>query len=192
MSACSTFSALYTSPRRSRFCSASGVRSTITVSLAISGTQSGTVSRTVMPVIERTVGAMLSMCWIFSVDRTSILAAEDLLHVLVALAVLAAGNIRVRQFVHQDHLRTPGEDGVHVHLLENGALIFDLPARDRLELLGQFRDAFAAVRLHDADDHVFAAAAAADTLAQHRVGLAHARRVAEKELEGSAWSFRAG
>jgi len=45
-----------------RFCKASGVRSTITVSAAVSGTQSGTVSRTVMPVMERTTGAMLSMC----------------------------------------------------------------------------------------------------------------------------------
>jgi len=31
-----------------QFCSASGVRSTITVSLAVMGTQSGRVSRTVM------------------------------------------------------------------------------------------------------------------------------------------------
>src|SRR5258708_5470188 len=58
----STFSALYTSPRRMRFNSASGVKSTMTVSAAVSGTQSGTVSRTIIPVIERTVGAMLSMC----------------------------------------------------------------------------------------------------------------------------------
>src|SRR5258708_35096384 len=58
----STFSALYTSPRFIRFCSASGVKSTITVSEAVSGTQSGTVSRTMIPVIDRTTGAMLSMC----------------------------------------------------------------------------------------------------------------------------------
>jgi hypothetical protein len=36
----------YTSPRRIRFCSASGVRSIITTSLTLCSTQSGTVSRT--------------------------------------------------------------------------------------------------------------------------------------------------
>jgi ribosomal protein L32E len=61
-SACSTFSLPYTSPRRIRFCSASGVKSTITVSSDTCSTQSGTVSRTTTPVIARTVGAILSMC----------------------------------------------------------------------------------------------------------------------------------
>jgi len=45
------------------------VRSTITVSEAESGTQSGTVSRTVIPVMAWMVGAMLSMCWM-SVETT--------------------------------------------------------------------------------------------------------------------------
>ena len=34
----------------------------MTVSEAVSGTQSGTVSRTTIPVMDRTTGAMLSIC----------------------------------------------------------------------------------------------------------------------------------
>ena len=41
--------------------------------------------------------------------------------------------------------------------------------------------------LDHADDHIFAAAVAADGLAQHAVGLANAGRIAEKELEDSAF-----
>src|SRR2546425_4252770 len=51
--------------------SASGVRSTITVSVAFSSTHSGTVSRTLIPVMDRTTGAILSTCWMLTVDRTS-------------------------------------------------------------------------------------------------------------------------
>ena len=58
-----------------------------------------------MPVIAFTVGAMLSMCWMFTVESTSIFALEQFQHVFVALAVFAAGNIGVRQLVDQRNRR---------------------------------------------------------------------------------------
>src|SRR5216683_2321379 len=55
-----------------RFCNASGVRSTITDSEAVRGTQSGTVSRTMIPVIDLTTGAMqnrMKRCDVYSSDK---------------------------------------------------------------------------------------------------------------------------
>jgi hypothetical protein len=43
------------------------------------------------------------------------------------------------------------------------------------------------VRLHNADDDVFAATFAPDRLAQHAEGLAHSRRIAQKYLESTAF-----
>jgi hypothetical protein len=48
---------------RSRLSSAYGVKSTITTSEVCASTQSDTVSRTQIPVIERTSGAVLSICY---------------------------------------------------------------------------------------------------------------------------------
>ena len=104
--------------------------------------------------------------------------------------MLAAGNVGVRQLVHQRDRRAARDDGVHVHFLEHRALVFDFLARDGIELRHEFGDAFAAVGFHDADDDVFAATVAADRLAEHAVGLADARRVAEKQLQHAFRFFR--
>ena len=175
-----------------RFCSASGVRSTITVSSESCSTQSGTVSRTTMPVMAWTVGAMLSMCWMLTVESTSILASQNLQHIFVALAVLAAGNIRVGKLVHQ-RPRADCARGWRPRSISSKivSLVIDLLARDRFELRHELGDALSAVRFHDADHDVFAAAMPPDRLAQHAVRLADARRVAEKQLQRRLWSFRA-
>ena len=60
----------------------------------------------------------------------------------------------------------------------------------RSSLRGEFRRGLAAVALHHADHDIFAAAGAANRLAQHVVGLAHTGRVAEKQLEDSPRLFR--
>src|SRR3977135_3927737 len=103
-----------------RFCSASGVRSTITVSDAVRGTQSGTVSRTVMPVMERTTGAMLSMCWMLSVEIQS---------------VFAAGDIRMCELIDEDYGGAARKNGVDVHFFEHRALVFNFLSGDSLNLL---------------------------------------------------------
>jgi len=45
------------------------------------------------------------------------------------------------------------------------------------------------VRFDHADDYIFAAAVPPDGLTQHAVGLAHTRRVPEKELEHALFFF---
>ena len=56
---------------------------------------------------------------------------------------------------------------------------------DLFELGGKLGDAFSSVRFHEADDHVFSAASPPDGFAQHAVRLAHARGIAEKQLQDS-------
>ena len=58
------------------------------------------------------------------------------------------------------------EDGVDVHLGEEGAFVVDLAAGDVFELGGEFGGAVAAVGFDDADDDVFAALAAANAFAR--------------------------
>src|SRR6267143_1142971 len=111
---------------------------------------------------------------------------QNFLHVLVTLAVLAPGDIRMGQLVDQNDLRAAREDGVHVHLLKDRSFVFNSFARNRLDICEELLDAFAAVGLHDSNHHVFAAAFAPVRLAQHAEGLADTRSVAEKKLENAA------
>ena len=48
------------------------------------------------------------------------------------------------------------------------------------------------MRLHDSDHHIFATAVPADGLAEHVVGLADTRRVAQEQLEHSLLLFGRG
>ena len=89
---------------------------------------------------------------------------EKILHVFVPFAVPAARNIRVGKFVHQHDFGFSSKDGVHIHLFEDRAFVLDLLARDGFDLRGELLDALAAVGFDNADDHVFAAAPAADAL----------------------------
>ena len=87
---------------------------------------------------------------------------EQLLDVVPALRVPAAGRVRVRELVDQDQLGPAREDGVEVHLARapgRGTAI-DL-ARDDLEPVEQRLGLGAAVRLDDADDDVDARRAGA-------------------------------
>ncbi len=114
------------------------------------------------------------------------LRGQKFLDILVTLAVLASGNIGMGQLVDQNHLRAAREDGVDVHLFEDRAFVLDFSSRNRLNLREEFFDAFAAVGFHDTDHDVFAAASAAEGLAQHAKGLADARSVTEEKLENAA------
>src|SRR5262249_24493032 len=81
------------------------------------------------------------------------------------------------------NLRTPGDDGVEVHLLEPLTSVLDAPARDDLEALQQRLGLTAAVGLHDADDDVVAVLLAGAGLLQHLVGLADARRGTDEDSQ---------
>src|SRR6266481_4990912 len=111
---------------------------------------------------------------------------QEFLYVLVTFAVLAPGDIRVGQFVDQNHLRAARENGVDIHLFEDRALVFNFFSRNRLNLCEEFFDPFAPVGFHDTDHDVFATASAAQRLAQHAKGFADAWSVAEEKLENAA------
>src|SRR5271157_2946681 len=117
---------------------------------------------------------------------------EQLENILVPLVVLAAFDVGVRQFVHQRDLWMARENGIHVHLFKQCALVVDLLARNRFQPRKKFLGRFAAVCFNDADHYVFAAALAADGLAQHGVSLADAGRISQKQLENTALLHRSG
>ena len=99
--------------------------------------------------------------------------------------MFAAFNVGVGEFIHHDDRWLTRQDGVHIHLFEDGAFVFELSSRHGFQLGGEFGSSFAAVRFHDADQNFFAPTGAANGLTQHRVGLADSGRVAEKELQDS-------
>src|SRR5260370_11838690 len=103
--------------------------------------------------------------------------------------MITARHVGVREFVEQYDVGMPCYDGIHIHLLESRALILEFGAGYGFEFLSQFGDSLATMCFNNADDHIFAAAVAPDSFAQHCVGLAHARCIAEKELERSAGLF---
>jgi len=110
--------------------------------------------------------------------------------ILVALLVLAAFHVGVRQFVDKHHLRAADDNGIDIHLVKDGAFVFELAPGDGLKLGGQFGNAFASVGLDQADDHVFTALVAAQGLAEHVVRFTDAGGVAEEELEDAGLLLR--
>ena len=108
---------------------------------------------------------------------------QELLDVLPAFGVAAAGDVGVGELVDQRHPRAPGQDGVDVHLGERGAPIGDGAAGDDLEPGDHLLGVLAAVGLHEPDHHVGAAFDAAVSLTEHGVGLAHPRRCSEVDPE---------
>ena len=82
---------------------------------------------------------------------------EQLLDVLPALLVAAARDVGVGQLVDEHPLRTAGDDGVDVHLLERRAAVGDRLPRHHLEVADRLGGQRAVVRLDEADDDVAAA-----------------------------------
>lgn len=80
-------------------------------------------------------------------------------------------------------MRISREDGIYIHFLKHSAFVLDFFVRNKFELLDQLFDAFATVAFDDADDDVFAAAAAAQRFAEHAEGFADAWRIAEKQFK---------
>ena len=84
---------------------------------------------------------------------------EQLLDVLPALGVPAAGGVRVRQLVDEDQGRVALECGVEVELADRRAAIWNLPGRQDLEILEKGAGFLAAVGLDEPDDDVMAVVA---------------------------------
>ena len=112
----------------------------------------------------------------FTVVITSMPGRQQLLDVLPALRVASTGHVRVRELVDERHLGRPSDDRVDVHLLERRPAMHDRAPRHDLEVGDLLGGARAAVGLDVADHDVGAALTPTPALAEHREGLAHARR----------------
>ena len=126
------------------------------------------------------------------VVRTQYVGVDQLQNVFITFAVAAAFDVGVGQFVDQHHRRLASQNSVQVHFLEDRALVFELFSGNGFELLDQFHDSLAAMRLYDADDYIFAPAFPADGLAQHAVGFPHPGRISQEQLERAASFSRRG
>ena len=121
-----------------------------------------------------------------SVVHTSMPAREQLLDVLPALGVAAAGNVGVGKLVDEQQSRLARERLVEVELAQDPVDVDDRLARDDLEAFEQRLRLAPAVRLDETDDDVAAFVLLGARRRQHRVGLADAGCRAEKDLETAA------
>ena len=108
----------------------------------------------------------------------------ELLDVLRALLVPAAGHVGVRELVDQHHGRVAGQHRVDVHLGEGGTAVGDLAPRHDLQSVDLRGRVLPVVGLDEPDDHVGAAGEPPVRLTERRVGLADPGRGAE--VDGQA------
>jgi hypothetical protein len=81
----------------------------------------------------------------------------------------------VGEFVDQDHLRMPCQDGRHVEFGKAAAAIFDVTRRDDLDTLNQLSGFRSSVGLDNGRHHVGAAFQPPVGFSEHRVRLADTR-----------------
>ncbi len=111
---------------------------------------------------------------------------EQLLDVLVALGVPAAGDVGVCKFVDQNQLRSSLACSVDVEFVEDAVDINGWLARDDFEPIEQRLGLLATVRLDHAGDDVDPVLQLSAGGQQHLVGLADAGRRTDKNLEPAA------
>src|SRR5882757_5114677 len=104
--------------------------------------------------------------------------------------MLAAGNIRVGEFIYQHDCGMTREDGIDVHFVKKCAFVLDLLAGNGLHLPGKLFDAFASMSFNETDGYILAAAVPPKRFTQHTESLSYTRSVAEEELKKSADFFR--
>src|SRR5664279_342594 len=111
---------------------------------------------------------------------------EDLLDVLVALGVLDAGHVRVRELVDQAQLGPAGEHRRQVHLFQHGLAVAHAPAGHHRQALGEPRRLSAAVALEQSDHGVPARLQFRVALEEHAVGLAYPCSHPQEDLQATA------
>ena len=79
---------------------------------------------------------------------------EQLKDIFVALAIFAAGNVGVGEFVDDNGVGMAGDDGVDVHLLQVDATIRDNALRDDFEVADAGLGFGTAVGFNKADDDI--------------------------------------
>ncbi len=105
---------------------------------------------------------------------------QQILDVLIAFDVAAAGNVGMGQLVDQNQLRPPRQDGFQIHFLELPAAIVDGLAGQGGQALNQTLGFAPAMGFDDADDHVDAFATPLMGRFQHRIGFSDTRRRAQE------------
>ena len=107
---------------------------------------------------------------------------EHVVDVLVALAVLEPRRVGMGQLVDQAQLWSALEDRGQVHLVDLGAAVLDLSARQALQALRLCLGLGARVRLEVADYNVKPGGALGLALLEHAVGLADTGGHAQEDL----------
>ena len=147
--------------------------------------QDGVGDRLAHPHLGQLVDAVVEALQVLDVDRRDHVdpGQEQVLDVGVALRMGGAGGVRVRELVHERHLRPSRDDGGSVHLAQRDPAVDDLAGRDHLEPLRHGGGLGAPVGLEPGDDDVLPLGEELVPLLQHRVGLADPGRHADVHLQ---------
>ena len=81
----------------------------------------------------------------------------------------------MRQLIDQADFGLPGDDRIHVHLLQHDVAIFDLPARNGFEIPNLRFSVGPAVSLDEADDHIVVLTPQMMCVFEHLISLADPR-----------------
>ncbi len=120
------------------------------------------------------------------------LGIEQLHDVFMSLHMLAAVNVRVRQFIDQSDRWVAVEDGIDVHFLEHRAFVAEVLPRNDFETRSELCNGGASVRFDDTDNDILTATVPPNALTEHVVGLADTRSITKEELESAPLLCRCG
>ena len=108
---------------------------------------------------------------------------EQFLDILPALRVPRAGNVRVRQLIHQNQGRLARQRCIEIEFQQPPVAVMNFLRRQPLETIGHDFGFDATVSLDDADDDVDVLQQLLACRRQHGEGLADAGRGAEEDLQ---------
>ncbi len=112
--------------------------------------------------------------------------AQEFLDILIPLGVAAARRVGVGELVDEDELRRAHDRRIEIELGEGDAVVLHEFRRHLLEASHKARRRRPLVGFDVAGHHVHAASFRGVGRLQHGIGLAHAGRIAEEDLEMSA------
>ena len=140
-----------------------------------------------------TIDGIVQRLEVLDVDRGHHVDAgvEQLEHIFVALAVLAAGDVGVGQLVDHHGVGMTLEDGVDIHFLQFDAAVGNDAQGNDFEIANARLGFFAAVRFNEPDDHIDGLLVHhAVGIVEHHVGLADAGRSADVDAQLARFLLR--
>ncbi len=108
---------------------------------------------------------------------------DDVLDVLVSLGVFAAGDVGMGELIDDGDRGVSGDDGIHIHFLNDDLVIFDLSAGDDFKAFEEAGGFGAAVGFDEANDDVDPFVFKAVRFLQHAESFSDAGAVTEIDLE---------